>query len=208
MKKLKILSFCRLTNHRLLSYDGQLLLNNEDNLKNWLSTIYNHLQPTYPKFFKMDNLCKAGFLAAEIVMKNHKLGDSDTRTDCSMVLMNRSGSLDNDRRYQQTIRTKEYFPAPSVFVYTLSNIVLGEIAIRHRLQGETSCYLSEQFSAEELLQLTEDALAVNQSTFGLCGWVEVGENGCDVLLTVVGESENDSQYDFSIENLNKLYNES
>ena len=42
-------------------------------------------------------------------------------------------------RFQETIQHADsYYPSPALFVYTLPNIVTGEIAIRNKYYGETS----------------------------------------------------------------------
>ena len=44
-----------------------------------------------------------------------------------------------DRAYETTIGEGEnYYPSPSAFIYTLPNIVTGEIALRNGYRGETS----------------------------------------------------------------------
>ena len=91
--------------------------------------------------------------------------------------MSRSGSLDDDQTYQQTIQSADnYFPSPAVFVYTLSNIVTGEIAIRHRIMGESTCYVTETFSPQTALALSECAFLpekeVDHQIFGWCDYLD------------------------------------
>ena len=145
----RILSYCRITNKNVL-VDGKLILsNNENNINHWISDIYNYIKLSYPKYHKMDHLCKAGILAAEMVMEKLGLNNDELKTDWAICCMNRSGSLDNDTSYQKTIQNNDdFYPAPSLFVYTLSNIVLGEIAIKYKLRCESSCYVCEKFSSE------------------------------------------------------------
>ena len=89
----------------------------------------------------MDPLCRLGFVTSELLLD----GEAERftpREDRAVVLFTRSGSFASDSRYQQTIADPaDYYPSPAVFVYTLANIVTGEIAIRNRYLGETSCYL-------------------------------------------------------------------
>ena len=107
-----------------------------------LTALYKQWVGDYPKFYKMDPLCKLGFLASEALTKASQPTDWD-RT--AIVIFTRLGSMAIDRAYTETIRNEEdYFPSPSMFVYTLSNIVTGEIAIRHQCHGETSCYILDE----------------------------------------------------------------
>ena len=144
-----ILSSCRITDDCVVADGKTILMRTCEKGSAWLNTVYRTLGIQYPKFFKMDNQAKAGFLAAEVVMRNAET--SAAREDYSVVCLNNASSIDDDRIYQQTISDKEnFFPSPAVFVYTLANIVTGEIAIRNKIFGETSFYIYETFSAEKM----------------------------------------------------------
>src|SRR5690606_9811213 len=98
--------------------------------------VYKENNSAYPKFFKMDNLCKLAFLASEFLLEDSKIG-STTQENMGIVLSNKSSSLNTDRKHQATINDKDnYFPSPALFVYTLPNIMIGEISIRHQIKGE------------------------------------------------------------------------
>lgn len=129
-----------------------------------LMELYRSEVGNYPKFLKMDVLCKTGFLAAELLSKQCPFHD-----DCAMILFSRSGSLSNDIRYQQTIQD---FPSPALFVYTLPNIVTGEIAIRHHLLAETSCYLLAAEDWDTINKVVEATRLSQPSSQILYGWIE------------------------------------
>ena len=101
-----------------------------------LVELYRRYAGDYPKFFKMDTLCRLGFIAAEILLR-----EPSSQQPTAIILANRSASIKNDTDYLATISDGNYYPSPSLFVYTLPNIVTGEIAIRHHIQGETSFYI-------------------------------------------------------------------
>ena len=122
--------------------DGQPIATTETGDK-MLVELYRRFAGDYPKFFKMDTLCRLGFIAAEILLK-----DKSQISNMAIILANRSASIKNDTDYLATISSGNYYPSPSLFVYTLPNIVTGEIAIRHHIQGETSFYILE--SPEQL----------------------------------------------------------
>ena len=126
-----------------------------------LVELYRRFAGDYPKFFKMDTLCRLGFIAAELLLKN---GKAD-----AVILANRSASLKNDNDYIATISGSGYYPSPALFVYTLPNIVTGEIAIRHQITGETSFYILR--APSELEPLVLSAVSNRQSAV-LAGWVE------------------------------------
>lgn len=179
---IKIKSAVRITDKEVFINKKRLPINalSED----WLTSIYKTIGTTYPKFFKMDNLCKAGFLAAELCMKesgHERREEGDP--NWSVVIFNQTSSLDNDQAYQKTIEDPQnYFPSPSIFVYTLSNIVTGEIAIRHKLKGESCSYILPEFDAEAIEETAQMCLAQKGIDNLLIGWVEYLEGKCDILM--------------------------
>ncbi len=189
--ELEIKSYCRITNHSV-SLNGKEIpvtrSNEEESI--WLDDIYRSLKMQYLKFFKMDGLCKAGFLAAELVCNDCGLDRDNPKRDTAIVCVNSSSSLDDDTVYQQTIEDKDnYYPSPSVFVYTLANIVTGEIAIRHKIMGETSFYITENFSPQYICDTINDVFADNSVNGLLCGWTEYYHGNCDVLMMYICRSD-------------------
>ena len=211
--KLEIASYCRITDKSVILNGKALSISRSSEESNlWLDDIYKSINMQYPKFFKMDRLCKAGVLAAELVLgEMGKIGETgeivfpaspispvSPISPISIVCFNSSSSLDDDTVYQNTINDKEnYYPSPSVFVYTLANIVTGEIAIRHKIAGETSFYISEKFDAAQIYDTITDMFRDNSLNGLLCGWVEYCDNHCDVLVMYVkrgnGNLENVSE---------------
>lgn len=93
----------------------------------------------YPKFFKMDPLSRLGFVASEMLLNQLKQSDNQTNEQYGVLLFNRSSSMADDVAFQATIQdSSNWFPSPALFVYTLPNIVTGEIAIRNHFQTETN----------------------------------------------------------------------
>lgn len=172
-----------------VTLNGDTLLQRTDE-GDWLTHIYHTLHIQYPKYFKMDTLCKAGFLATEILLKDQQYNPDQAKTNWAIVLLNSVSSLCNDRKYQQTIASKEnYYPSPAIFVYTLSNIITGEIAIRHKIQGESAFYLLPSFSEQSLLKLVQDTFQSNKElTHIVCGWVDVEGETLDVQMRLVALS--------------------
>ena len=66
--RLSVISYCRITNNKVIFNGKDLSVQRTD--ASWLNDIYRSLNISYPKFFKMDNLSKAGFLASELLLKN------------------------------------------------------------------------------------------------------------------------------------------
>jgi hypothetical protein len=151
-----------------------------------LKEVYRQRIGNYPKFFKMDNLCRLGFVASELLLQQEekrtfdekgRVPEARMREDRAVIFFNRAGSLDNDRAYQQTIASPEaYFPSPAIFVYTLPNIVTGEIAIRNRYCGETGFYVLPAKDEAVMRQVTAQTLAGDITTSVLGGWLEYADD--------------------------------
>jgi 3-oxoacyl-[acyl-carrier-protein] synthase-1 len=104
----------------------------------------------------------------------------------AVICFNRSASLTTDRLYEQTIRDEaDYFPSPSLFVYTLPNIVIGEIAIRNRLFGETAFYVCPTWDEPMILQTLQNAFLDPQTRCLLAAWIECAEPGAAVHIMLV-----------------------
>jgi hypothetical protein len=188
--ELEIVSYCRITDKTLL-LNGNIIpvVCSDKGKTSWLDDIYRSSGVEYPKFFKMDNLCKAGFLAAELICKE-VLHD---KNDAAIVCFNKSSSLVDDTIYQQTICDRNnYYPSPSVFVYTLANIVTGEIAIRNKIMGESSFYITENFSPVQIHDVIMDVFQDDLVNHLLCGWTEYSYNHCDVLMMYVKRNSQSS----------------
>ena len=142
----------------------------EDRTEDSLTELYREKCGNYPKFFKMDNLCKLGFIASEIILSDFP---KEEKEECAVILFNRDGSLNTDRNYMKTIcDTTNFFPSPATFVYTLANIVTGEIAIRHKIFGETSFYILDKEDAELQKKIVDSTFLTSSPKMILTGWVE------------------------------------
>lgn len=134
-----------------------------------ISGLYREFIGDYPKFYKMDALSKLGLVASDILLKNTT---AEERENASIILFNRNGSLITDRNYQKTLAVDNYFPSPALFVYTLANIVTGEIAIRNKIFGESSFYILQDKNQEMMDRITADAFLTSSPTFIITGWVD------------------------------------
>ncbi len=136
-------------------------------------SLYKHLGLSYPKFYKMSPLSQLGFLASEILLNDQDLTGVDPES-VSLVIANCSSSLHTDMIYQGTVETN---PSPAVFVYTLPNIVIGEICIRNGFRGEGVFFIQESFDKEFIFGHAEALLNSGRSTLCLAGWLEVDMEG-------------------------------
>lgn len=158
----------------------------EDVSGNILDNFYRKENISYSKFFKMDNLSKAGFIVSELMFREVGFDTETSKKDMAIILCNRSSSSDDDLIYLRSINDEDnYFPSPSVFVYTLPNIVIGEIAIRNKILGESSFYVSEKRSEEMMLRQVRNVLLTKSVNYVLFGWVEALKGKYEVELTLV-----------------------
>lgn len=138
-----------------------------------LTELYHRYIGDYPKFFKMDTLSRLGFVGAELLLR-HITADECVTENCAIIFGNQSSSIKNDNDYLATIQDEAtYYPSPSLFVYTLPNIVTGEIAIRYKIYGESCFYVLDNEQQLEELALTTLLTTYYQSA--IVGWVECTE---------------------------------
>ena len=133
-----------------------------------LSQLYRELAGDYPKFFKMDIASKLGFLLTEMLVA----GEPDRftpRQDRAVLVFSRQGCIANDRHYAESMAD---FPSPALFVYTLPNIVTGEIAIRNKYAGETSAFVLEAFDQEQILALVRQAFLDRDTRSAIVAWID------------------------------------
>jgi len=182
--KPEIISYSRITNN-LVSLNGKIISieSSSKDKKICPDDIYRHFNMQYLKFFKMDNLAKVGFLGAELIFNHLQFDRNNSKKDIAIVCFNRASSLHDDTIYQNTIQDIDnYYPSPSVFVYTLPNIVTGEIAIRNKIEGETSFYVTEKFSPQLMCEAIENVFTDKTVNGLLCGWADYYQDNCDVLM--------------------------
>lgn len=159
--------------------DGKPLAHNEKGSA-LLTELYRGHVGDYPKFFKMDTLCKLGFVASELLLQTEGEPRFVPREDRAIILFNKNASLQADMSYQSTIQDPDnFFPSPAAFVYTLPNIVTGEIAIRNKYYGETSFYVIDDGPAHIYTNVVArelmNAFSDPQTLSILHGWVDCAD---------------------------------
>ena len=167
----------------------------------FLKRIYKEKTVEYPKFFKMDLLSKLAFIGAEMLwVPSHA---DEPIYDTALYLSNATSSLDTDKKHSASIvDATAYYPSPAVFVYTLANICLAEISIRHRLQGENAFFMSPTYDADMMYNYATYALQTNRATKALCGWVDYLEGEYQLVLYKV---EKQGQVPHTIESIKHLF---
>lgn len=151
-----------------------------------LSAIYKNMIGDYPKFYKMDMLCKLGFVASELLLDAEGRREEEWGEKRGVVLFNASSSLADDRNYQKTIEGDDVFPSPSLFVYTLPNVVTGEICIRNHYYGESNFMVLRSLDNEKMSQIVNAAFADSSTESLVTGWVDCqSEKEYSALMFIV-----------------------
>lgn len=192
-----IASYCRV-NKGSVKVNGKDIFSGNGNIASFAAALYAHLKIDYPKFYKMDNLSKYGFLAAELVLANSKTTDPYTT---AVILSNSAGSLDTDLYYQQVSANA---PSPAVFVYTLPNIVAGEICIRHGIKGESNFFVTPEYDPDFLSAYLRTRMTAN-ITKAVAGWVEVLGGEANVFLYLITQQKAGLGLEHTSQKLKELY---
>lgn len=182
-----IRGFCKIRNNNIFLNENSVFSNNETtNINEFLKNSYRHFNINYPKFFKMDNLSKLGFLIAELLINQYPQIKNISSEKIGVVISNSSSSLDTDISFYDTIKdNKNYFPSPALFVYTLPNIMIGEICIRHKFTGENVFFVSEKLNIEFILDYVDNLFDYGDLQCCLAGWVELFDNNYNAFLCLI-----------------------
>lgn len=155
-------------NQKVYKSETLVFESDEADFNAFAKATYKRLQLVYPKFFKMDGLSKLAFLASEFL-----LSDKNEADNIALLFANKSASLDTDLKHQESIQDKDnFFPSPAIFVYTLANICIGEVSIRHQLKSESAFFCSEKYQTEFMVNYANYLLQNQKADKVLCGWVE------------------------------------
>jgi len=205
MQDLTITHWLTIKNQQIIK-DGQSLYAAEDTAYiDFIKGAYRHLKIGYPKFFKMDTLAKLGFLANELLVQGLELPYPKEKT--GVILQNAHTTIDTDTKHWESIADKDnYFPSPAVFVYTLPNVMIGEICIRQGWQGENTCFQLPEFNPKQLEQTV--TVLFNEGKIDCCvaGWIDQHKETYDARLVLVEKSKDISKDNISFitQNLENL----
>lgn len=188
-----ISDYCRIKNQQVI-LNGELLYSDSSgNLKDFLKGVYRKIGMKYSKFFKMDHLCKLGILGSELILNE---SEENLEEKTALVFSNHSSSLDTDRKFQESFQGEDSFPSPAVFVYTLPNIILGEISIRHQFKGENAFFINSNFDAGFHCAYEKSLFDSGHTDRLLGGWLEVDNENYEAFIyqiTTEGSLEHTEQ---------------
>jgi hypothetical protein len=192
-----ITSYCTISQQVVYKNEVPVFENRGADLPAFLLSVYQHLRLNYPKFYKMDNLSKLGLLATEVLLNDSAMKEYSPKT-VGLVLSNANASLDSDKKYMNSVAD---IPSPALFVYTLPNIMIGEICIRNNFKGEDAFFIFEKFDAAFIEQYVNSLLTNNVLNACICGWVDVLGDDYKAVLFLVEKVVSDKPLLFTRENL-------
>lgn len=174
----------RITQNEVIIDDERLDLKSRG--KDMLTEVYKTRIGDYPKFYKMDMLCRLAFVASELLIECDEIKEEHSN-DRAVVLFNHSSSIIADRQYVKSIEKDDFFPSPAAFVYTLPNITTGEIALRNGYHGETSFYILAERN-EKLMQRVIKSTFIDRDIKSVIGgWIDCPSEDkfeCDIRIYV------------------------
>lgn len=141
------------------------------NTEHWLKEAYQLLAMEYPKFYKMDTLSKMAMICVEHLKKQVNT-NWWVNEDLPQVIANKNASVHTDLQFEASYQEGKS-PSPSLFVYTLPNIVTGELAIRNKWYGQNWFFVLEHLDWTFL----EQQIIINLFDYKgvvVCGWTDIG----------------------------------
>ncbi len=193
-------------NSRNIIVDGEEFLKLDHSLefKEQAKKIYQSLEIDYPKFYKMDNLSKAAFISAELLLNQHVFNCDQEKI--GLFISNKASSLETDEAYYTKTFEQDIFQAnPALFVYTLPNIMMGELCIRHKIKGEQSMWVSDNLNANFVSKYVNLLFNDNLLETAVIGWVDLYQDKPETMLCLLEKKEENKNLEFNEENLMALY---
>ena len=82
--------------------------------------------------------------------------------------------MDTDLKHQHIIDTMgDREASPAVFVYTLPNVVLGELCIRYKIQGENTFFINNRYPESFIRDYATLVMRKQKLPACLTGWCEL-----------------------------------
>lgn len=163
--------------------DGQMAFSSKSEEYNlFIREAFKGLEEENMKFYKMDNLCKLGYVATGYLLKDLHFDPEEI----GIILSNSSGSLDTDIDHEKIIGEQgDAMASPAVFVYTLANVVLGEICIHYKIKGENTFFVSEGHETEKMTKYIEKAMERGNLHYCITGWCELIGNKYKAIFNLM-----------------------
>lgn len=154
---------------RILLNDKEVYSSDSGDFQDFIRSAFKTVCGPNMKFYKMDSLSKLGYVASEVLLDGIEYGEED----CGLILSGVYGSLDTDIRHQQIIDTEtDASASPAVFVYTLPNVVEGEISIRHHIKGENTWFWSDDRTLSDVREYAALSMSAQDMKYCIVGHID------------------------------------
>lgn len=186
----------------VLCRNEAVIFSHDGSVNDFLLAVYKRFDIDYPKFYKMDNLSKLGLLASEILLGEKATRNSYAAKEVGIVLANANSSLDADMNYWHSVKN---IPSPALFVYTLPNIVIGEICIRNNFKGENAFFIQAQFDIPFTEFYVNDLMDRHDLSACICGWADITGEEYKAVLYLVERIDKEGSPLFITGNIQNIY---
>lgn len=205
-----ITSYCSINKDRIITHGTADVVSGFADYPSLIKELYVKNGIQYPKFYKMDNLSKLAFVTSEMLISGTNLKERYSDDSVGVFLTTAHSSLDTDCRYAESIRDDAaYYPSPSIFVYTLPNIMIGEICIRNAFRGENNLFINGDPSDEMIINYVSGLFSRGKIKACIFGSVDLFLSDFSSHLFLI-ETGLDKYHDtnkisgFNAENIKKL----
>lgn len=165
------LASCQITKGQIIHNQAIWLEESTLPFGKFIKQAYRQLEWKYPKFHKMDRLCKLATITARVLLQGGLL-DNYAAEDIAVVVANKTATYQTDSKHIASIHPADYYPSPAVFVYTLPNILVGELCIQYNIKGESAFFIQEQTNLPFLFDYSQLLLESGAAKVCLTGWVD------------------------------------
>ena len=152
----------------------------------WKKYIYQSLSLEYSKFHKMDALAKMAMCGLKVIENEYDLNHFNEE-EVALIFANKSSSYFSDNKHFTNYKKLNTI-SPSDFVYTLPNILTGEIAIFKKWYGENVFFIQEEFDLEFFKEQINFYFYQGAKAC-LCGWIESKEGKEEAILFFVEKGD-------------------
>ena len=134
-----------------------------------ITRLYKECLSDDARYYKMDLFSRLAYVGTGLLAKDNLAGCAPE--DIGLLIFTKNGSVLADRKHLSTF-SQEYYPSPAIFINTLPNVVLGEIAVTHQIKGETTLVMLSGENTELMENILAATLNATQPSALITGWVD------------------------------------
>ncbi len=120
--------------------------------KTYIKGLFGSVSEPYMKFSKMDDYCKLGTTAVELLLSKTGGLSQYNPYEIALVVNTDTGCIESDLTHLDNITADEYNSSPAIFVYTLPNVVAGEICIKNKFKGEGATIVGKTEDPKKIIE--------------------------------------------------------